>query len=376
VRYVLGVDLGATNLRVALGDPSGVVAARAVEPVPATGAELAARVAALAHALAGRAELEGVAVGVPGVPVGDGVQDLIAGAAGLAGAPLRALLADALGVPVVMENDLNLAALAEQRHRGVADLAFIGVGTGVGMGVVAGGRLLRGASGAAGELGHLPLDVHRVVAGDDGLGPLEAVAGGAGLAARWAARDEPGGVARDESGIVAGDESGVVARDEPRLVGGGEAGVAARDEPWLVGSGEAGDAARDEPRLVGSGEAGDAARDEPRLVGGGEAGVVATARDVFAAADRGDPVAVALLVDQARALAAAVRAVCALLDPALVVLGGGIGSRPDVLARVRSALEAHGRATPPLEASVLGEDAGLVGALIQAGRWGRPTAGL
>ena len=50
-----------------------------------------------------------------------------------------ALLEEALGVPVVLENDLNLAALAEHRVRGVADLAFIGVGTGVGMGIVAGG---------------------------------------------------------------------------------------------------------------------------------------------------------------------------------------------------------------------------------------------
>jgi glucokinase len=291
VRYVLGVDLGATNLRVALGDPAGAIAARAVEPVPATGASLASRVAALGHALAERVGLEwaavsGAAVGVPGVPSGDGFDGLIAGAAGLTGAPLRVLLGDALGVRVVVENDLNLAALAEQRRRGVEDLAFIGVGTGVGMGVVAGGRLLRGASGAAGELGHLPLGADRAVAGDDGLGPLEAVAGGAGLAARWAARS-------------------------------------------------------------------------------GGAGAV-TARDVFVAAERGDPDAVALLADQARALAAAVRAVQALLDPALVVLGGGIGSRPDVLARVRAALESHGLAVPRVEASVLGEDAGLVGALIRA----------
>jgi glucokinase len=279
VPSVLGVDLGATNLRVALGDSSGAIAARASEPVPASGAELAARVAALGRSLAVDAGLSwdrvrGAAVGVPGVPVGEGFEGLIAGAAGLTGAPLRSLLGDALGVPVVLENDLNLAALAEHRTRGVRDLAFIGIGTGVGMGIVADGRLLRGASGAAGELGHLPL-AGSSVAGPDGLGPLEAVAGGAGLAARW----------------------------------------------------------------------------------GGPA------VEVFAAAACGDERAAALLADQARALAAAIRAVEALLDPALVVLGGGIGSRPDVLERVRSALAAHGRPAPALEISVLGEDAGLVGAL-------------
>jgi len=281
---VLGVDLGATNLRVALGEPSGAIAARATEPVPATGERLAARVAALGRELAAGAgtpweAIAGAAVGVPGVPDGNGFAGLIAGARGLAGAPLRELLGAVLALPVVLENDCNLAALGEQHRRGVADLAFVGVGTGVGMGIVAGGRLLRGATGAAGELGHLPLG--RTVASAGGLGPLEALAGGAGLAARWSSR-------------------------------------------------------------VGSAQ---------------------SARDAFAAAAGGDERAQALLGDQASALAAGVRAVHALLDPALVVLGGGIGSRPDVLERVRAAL---GPAGPPLEASALGEDAGLVGALLAA----------
>jgi glucokinase len=263
VPLVLGADLGATNLRVALGTPDGVVR-RADGPVPATGAELAQAVAAVA----GDDPLEAAGVGVPGIPEGDGFAGMIAGAAGLSGAPLRRLLEDALGVPVTLENDVNLAALAEHDVRGVDDLAFVSVGTGVGMGVVAGGRLLRGASGGGGELGHLPYGGAEV-AGPDGIGPLEAVAGGAGLAARW-----------------------------------------------------------------GSGDA----------------------RDVFAAAERGDARAAALLDAQARALATGIRAVRALLDPAVVVLGGGIGCRADVLERV-AALAA------PVEASQLGEDAGLLGAL-------------
>ena len=273
-RLVLGVDLGATNLRVALGDDA--ISARAVEPVPSTGEALAERVAALGRSLAGPSwgSVAGAAVGVPGIPDGDGFSGLIAGAAGLTGAPLRTLLRDALGVPVVLENDLNLAAVAEHRARSVPDLAFIGVGTGVGMGIVAGGRLLRGASGAAGEVGHLPLG-SASAAGPDGLGPLEAVAGGAGLAARW-----PGGT-----------------------------------------------------------------------------------HDLFLAAERGEPAALALLQAQAEALAVAIRAVAALLDPGLIVLGGGLGSRPDVLERVRAAL---GTPAPAVEASLLGEDAGLIGALAAA----------
>jgi predicted NBD/HSP70 family sugar kinase len=282
VPAVLGVDLGATNLRVALGDPSGALArgaaarladgliARASEPVPATGELLAERVAAIARDLAGGEPVGAAAVGVPGIPEGDGFAGLIAGAAGLSGAPLRRLLEDALGAPVAVDNDVNLAALAESTERGVDDLAFIAVGTGVGMGIVTDGRVLRGAHGAAGELGQLPVGDH-IVAPPDDLGPLEAIAGGAGLARRHGS---------------------------------------------------------------------------------------ASAHKVFA-----DPGAHALLDDQARALAVGVRAVQALLDPALIVLGGGIGCRPDVLDRLRAAL---GSPAPRVEPCRLGEDAGLLGALALA----------
>jgi glucokinase len=255
VAYVLGVDLGATNLRVALGTADGTIVRRADEPVPATADELVRRVVALA----GGEPFSGAAIGVPGVPAGDGFGRLIAGAAGLTGAPLRALLRDALGVPVRLENDLNLAAVAEQRARGVDDLVFVGVGTGVGMGIVSGGRLLRGAHGAAGELGHLPLAARDAVAGPDGLGPLEALAGGAGLARGWERPHE------------------------------------------------------------------------------------------------------AYASDAAHVLAAGLRSVQVLLDPELIVLGGGIGTR--VLDHVRAALLDP---KPNVELSVHGEDAGLVGALLVA----------
>jgi predicted NBD/HSP70 family sugar kinase len=276
VPAVLGVDLGATNLRVALGrsagDAAAEIVARAAEPVPPTGDALAARVAAIAGELGGGEPIAAAGVGVPGIPVGDGFAGLIAGAAGLSGAPLRRLLEHALGAPVAIDNDVNLAALAESRARGLDDLAFIAVGTGVGMGIISGGRLIRGAHGAAGELGQLPVGDH-VVAPFDDLGPLEAIAGGAGLAAR-----------------------------------------------------------------------------------AGTAG----ARAVF---DAGPS---ALLDDQATILASAIRAVQALLDPELIVLGGGIGCRADVADRIIAALAAHGTPPPRVERSRLGEDAGLLGALALA----------
>ncbi|MBP0573872.1 ROK family protein, partial [Mycobacterium tuberculosis] len=71
--------------------------------------------------------------------------------------PLAVLLADRLGCPVALENDVNIAALGEARIRPAApSLAFISFGTGVGLGALVNGRLLRGATGAAGEIGFLP----------------------------------------------------------------------------------------------------------------------------------------------------------------------------------------------------------------------------
>jgi glucokinase len=183
-----------------------------------------------------------------------------------------------------VENDVNLAALGEQRRgraRAMSDIAFIAVGTGVGMGVVASGHIVRGAHGGAGELGSLPLATDRVASDPRALGPLEAVAGGAGLAARWA-------------------------------------------------------------QLTGRRSDG---------------------QDVFAAAAAGNRAAIALLDEQAIVLAMAVRAVQALLDPQLIVFGGGIGARHDVFARVQNALAAHGAPLPELELSALRERAGVIGAV-------------
>jgi glucokinase len=280
----LGVDVGGTSLRVALAGDDGVIVADAAEPVGGlSGPAFADRVAALATGL-GAVFPVAAGLGLPAPIDADGRVRPLVNAPLLSGEPVRALLEASLGVPVAVENDVNLAALAEQRHgcgRGVQDLVFIAVGTGVGMGIVAGGQVIRGGAGGAGELGILPLAVDRVAADFSQLGPLESVAGGAGLAGRWAAHT----------------------------------------------------------------------------------GRPATGRDVFAAAEEGDRDALALLDDQAQALAMGVRAVQAILDPRLVVFGGGMGARADVVARVRAVLATHGLPAPEIAASALGERAGIVGAV-------------
>ncbi len=99
--------------------------------------------------------MDGVVVGVPGVVAGDGTLRLIENVSGLEGRSFGRELEEALGLPVALENDINLAALGEQWQgvaRGVDDFAFLSVGTGMGAGLVLGGELHRGRNGAAGEV--------------------------------------------------------------------------------------------------------------------------------------------------------------------------------------------------------------------------------
>ncbi len=106
------------------------------------------------------------------------------------------------GVPVLVDNDVNALTLAERAVRpGVSDLLHVKVSTGIGAGIIAGGRLQRGVHGAAGEIGHNPVaDGGGVVCRCGNLDCLEAVASGAALVAalRTAGRDVP-----DVPGVVA-----------------------------------------------------------------------------------------------------------------------------------------------------------------------------
>jgi glucokinase len=105
---------------------------------------------------------------------------------GLEGLRLGDGLSDALGLPVVVDRDTNAAALAEQRYgagRGTTNLVYVTVSTGVGGSVILDDRLLRGASGVAGELGHISVSPDGPVCGCGRTGCLEAIAAGPALAA-------------------------------------------------------------------------------------------------------------------------------------------------------------------------------------------------
>jgi predicted NBD/HSP70 family sugar kinase len=157
---VLAVDIGTRFIRAALGDLGGNVLTR--RDVPFTGYDLESTIATVASLCAElvdegvRARLDGGVVGVPGVvDPDDGSVSLASNALGIEGARLAGRLTDALGLPVQLENDINLAALGEQWRgvaRGVADFLFLSIGTGMGAGLVLRGELHRGRNGAAGEL--------------------------------------------------------------------------------------------------------------------------------------------------------------------------------------------------------------------------------
>jgi predicted NBD/HSP70 family sugar kinase len=159
---VLGVDVGARFLRGALCDLRGGVRARHdVELSVADAGTVLSAVTGLRDTLVAAAGLpgdliDGAIVGVPGViEASTGQLRLAANVPGLEGTAFGVALEDQLGLPVQIDNDINLAALGEQWRgvaRGVDDFVFLSVGTGLGAGLVLHGELHRGRHGAAGEV--------------------------------------------------------------------------------------------------------------------------------------------------------------------------------------------------------------------------------
>ncbi|WP_069812560.1 ROK family transcriptional regulator [Streptomyces sp. TP-A0874] len=166
---VVGVDFGHTHLRVAVGNLARQVLAEEAEPLDVDasaehGLDRAERLVGQLIASIGvdRAKVVGVGLGVPG-PI-DGESGAIGSTTilpGWSGMNPREELAGRLGIPVHVDNDANLGALGELvwgSGRGVQDLAYIKVASGVGAGLVIKGEIYRGPGGTAGEMGHITLD--------------------------------------------------------------------------------------------------------------------------------------------------------------------------------------------------------------------------
>ena len=299
VGYVIGVDLGGTKIRAAISDLYGVVLEEVAEPTAQTGAgDVIRQIVRLARDLGQRSGVDStrvrvLSVGTPGtVNPKTGEISLAFNIPPFADVPLAKELAAETHLAVVVENDVNAAAVGE-RWKGIAqrsdNFVFLAIGTGVGMGIVINGELWRGARGAAGEVGYLPLG------------------------------EDPFDVAFRKRGwfeeAIAG--SGIVRRVEREL----KRGTNSQLMP----------------------------------------GVNAVA--IFDAAVKGDAVALKVVDEEARDVALGIAAIAAVLAPELVVLGGGIGASPLLLAPVRKYVEELVPQPVRVESSGLGHRASLVGAL-------------
>jgi glucokinase len=291
---VLAIDVGGTDIKAAVVDECGATAkfvsrrTEASRGPTAVVADVRRLSAELALATAGSCELVAAGIAVPGYVDAENGIARQATNIGWKDVPLGRLLSGDLNLPVALDHDVRSATLAEARlgyGQDVPDFGFVAIGTGIAIGIVIGGTVLRGSAGKAGELGHVPVypDGTRCECGRQGC--LEAYASAAAIARRYA---------------------------------------------------------------VASGNALTAAQISSRL--------------------SSDPVAARVWSSAVRALAFALATHIRLLDPQLVVLGGGLTQAGDILlaplvAELSTLLQGE---DPPVRISRLGVDAGWLGAAILA----------
>ena len=292
--FVLGLDVGREFLRGAVADLRGTVRCRL--SVRTKAVREMARVQELAdlattlldHAGITASQLTQTVIGSPGVY--DPKRDTLTLTGRLSGWDSPAVLPalrERFGPALMIENDVDAAALAERVHghgRDVDSFAFVSVGTGIGMGLVLDGKLRHGFHGVAGEISYLPFT--------EGSGSD--------------ARD-----ARKRGSFDASASAAAVVRAARRA---------------------------------------------------GVRGATSAAK-VFAAAARGDVIAAAVVTEEALLVAKAVCSVIAVVDPELIVLGGGIGQAPVFLDAVVEQLRLLAPVMPEVKMSVLGADTVVAGCI-------------
>jgi predicted NBD/HSP70 family sugar kinase len=191
----LGIDIGGTKTDAVAVDEGGALAQRVRL---ATGFGHAAVVETAVAAVSRIGELTGlspagfqsIGIGVPGMV--DTASGHVAHAVnlGLERLELGGMLAGRLGVGVRVENDVKAAALGAYHLLGLSGtMAFLNLGTGMAAGIVVDGRLWRGSTGIAGEIGHIPVDPAGALCGCGQRGCLETIASGSGIARQWASDD-------------------------------------------------------------------------------------------------------------------------------------------------------------------------------------------
>ncbi len=187
---MIGVDLGGTKLLAGVLDAEYSVHYRTQRTVAGldAGALLDASVQTVQDAIEGAGgEVAAVGFGIPCLIDQRTGLGVMAVNLPLHDVPFGAIMAERLGLPVFVDNDANLAALAEHRAgsaAGAREAVVLTVGTGIGGGLILGGQLYRGAVGAAGELGHIVIDQDGPPCQGNcpGHGCVEALASGTALA--------------------------------------------------------------------------------------------------------------------------------------------------------------------------------------------------
>ncbi|WMS41167.1 ROK family transcriptional regulator [Acuticoccus sp. MNP-M23] len=289
--YVWGGDLGGTSLRLAISDLTGHILAECTVPTAVGGGhDIIDQIVDLVRGLVRESgvEMAQVACGALGVPGSYDRQrcrlSLVTNIAGLDAFDFEDALSEAMGMTVFVENDVTLAATGEL-HRGnkrlTGTFAFLAMGTGVGLGIVSDGQIVRGARGGAGEIAWLPLGGDPFDSRNFRAGTLENAVSSSAIVARYTA------------------------------------------------------------------------------MGGSEG----TVREIFDRYNAGEDAARRVLEETARMLAVAIVAIHAILDPEVVVFGGSIGTRPELIALVRAQLAGCMETPIGIEASQLGGRAGQFGAI-------------
>ena len=299
--HVLGLDIGGSNLRIALADMNGAVLGKWSTSTKRTSSpamvieQIREGVAyLLKYASVSRRSLLAVAAGAPGITDGDaGVVVVTSYLKGWKDVPFRNLLESALRIPAAVENDVRMAAIGENwkgAARGVGNFVFLAIGTGIAAGVFANGRLIHGTDWTAGEVGYMHVPGAPEKAAKHGApGSLESVIGGEGIRKQWLR-------SRNGTGTQ-------ITRN-------------------------------------------------------------LTATEIFERACTGDLIAKGVLNRSAKILAYAVYNISLVLNCGLFILGGGVGMSAPLRDATQRFLEKyHEPVQPKLVVSSLGHDAQLVGAI-------------
>lgn len=192
---IAAVDLGASSIDVALADLGGELVAHGASPADikdGPGAVLGRAKELLAALLEEQGsdarEVRAIGVGVPGpVEYASGLLNSPPIMPGWDRFPVRGAFADEYAAPVFVDNDVNVMALGEHRGgagKGVDNVLFVKIGTGIGGGIIADGHLYRGTQGCAGDIGHICADPEGPVCLCGNVGCLEAMAGAPAIAAK------------------------------------------------------------------------------------------------------------------------------------------------------------------------------------------------